>query len=95
MTSRYQQADVAAQAGLADVDWRCWSVVLLKPDCLERDLVEAVLDRITACAQIVARDIVTATQAQIFTHYDDLLSAPERFAPVDVAADLCRRYVGS
>lgn len=95
MTGQYKQTYHAAETGLAGIDWRCWSVVLLKPDCLERGLTGPVLGRITACAKIVARDTVTVTQAQIFAHYDDLLADPERFAPVDVAADLRRRYVGS
>lgn len=80
---------------MATVDWSQWSVVLLKPDCLERGLVAAVLARITAHAEIVATQTVTVTRDQIFAHYDDVLLAPEQYAPVDVAADLQRRYVGS
>ena len=95
MTSRYKPTQYAAESGLGGVGWRCWSVVLLKPDCLERGLTGPVLCRIAASAKIVARDTVTVTQEQIFAHYDDLLADPERFAPVDVAADLRRRYVGS
>lgn len=76
------------------VDWRRWSVVLLKPDCLQRGLVETVLARIATRARLIARRTVTVNQSQIFTHYDDLFVAPERLAPVDVAADLRRRYVG-
>jgi nucleoside-diphosphate kinase len=80
---------------LSAVDWSRWSVVLLKPDCLERGLVAAVLARIAVHADIVAAQTVTVTREQIFAHYDDMLLAPEQYTPVDVAADLQRRYVGS
>jgi nucleoside-diphosphate kinase len=80
---------------VAAMDWFRWSVVLLKPDCLERGLVGAVLARIAAHAEIVATQTVTVTREQIYAHYDDMLLAPEQYAPVDVAADLHRRYVGS
>jgi nucleoside-diphosphate kinase len=75
-------------------DWSAWSIVLLKPDCLERGLSEAVLARIAEHAIIVERQVVTVTEAQIFAHYDDLLEEPGRVAPVDPATDLRRRYVG-
>jgi nucleoside-diphosphate kinase len=75
-------------------DWSAWSVVLLKPDCLERGLVDEVLDRIAPHAAIIARQVVTVTEAQMFAHYDDLLQHPEWVAPVDPGTDLRRRYVG-
>lgn len=87
--------DDAAQASSLDrTDWSAWSVILLKPDCLERGLAEQVLARIAAHAAIVAWQTAAVTEAQIFAHYDDLLREPERVTPVDVAADLRRRYAG-
>jgi nucleoside-diphosphate kinase len=80
---------------LAGVDWSRWSVVLLKPDCLERGLVAPVLARVVAHALIVATQAVTVSTDQIFAHYEDMLLAPQQYAPVDVPADLQRRYVGS
>ncbi|HET6288753.1 MAG TPA: nucleoside-diphosphate kinase [Amycolatopsis sp.] len=75
------------------VDWARWSVVLLKPDCLERDLVRPVLARIAPVARVVAADRVTVEDWQIFTHYWDLFVHRHRL-DVDVAACLRRRYVG-
>jgi nucleoside-diphosphate kinase len=81
--------------GILDAtDWSAWSVVFLKPDCLERGLVDEVLYRIASHAAIVARQVVTVTEAQIFAHYDDLLQHPEWVTPIEPAADLRRRYVG-
>lgn len=81
-------------AALARVDWSCWTVVLLKPDCLQRGLVDDVLAWIRSEVDVIARQQVTVTEAQIFAHYDDLFDRPERFYPVDVATDLRRCYVG-
>jgi nucleoside-diphosphate kinase len=47
---------------LLAVDWSRWSVVLLKPDCLERGLVAAVLTRIAVHADIVAAQTATVTR---------------------------------
>ncbi|RJL24037.1 hypothetical protein D5H75_31485 [Bailinhaonella thermotolerans] len=81
-------------ARLQQIDWHRWSIILLKPDCLQRGLVEPVLARCAEHVQIIAQETVVVTQAQIFAHYDDLLRAPERLAPIDVPADLRRCYVG-
>lgn len=78
----------------ATIDWTRWSVILLKPDCLRRGLVEEVLSKVAAEVEIVARQATLVTQTQIFAHYDDLLADPGRFHPVNVAADLRRGYVG-
>ncbi|WP_161780851.1 nucleoside-diphosphate kinase [Amycolatopsis orientalis] len=75
------------------VDWSRWSVVLLKPDCVERGLVRPVLARVGAAARIVAAERVTVTDWQIFTHYWDLFVHRHRL-DVDVAACLRARYVG-
>ncbi|MFD8497702.1 nucleoside-diphosphate kinase [Amycolatopsis sp. NPDC059657] len=75
------------------VDWSRWTVVLLKPDCLERDLVEAVLRRIGAEVTLVAVERVTVADWQIFIHYWDLFVYRHRL-DVDVAACLRHRYCG-
>ncbi|MDT3442927.1 MULTISPECIES: nucleoside-diphosphate kinase [unclassified Pseudofrankia] len=77
------------------VDWTAWSVVLLKPDCVARDLVEEVLGWIAAEATIVDQRIVLPSEDQIFAHYADLLTTRRAyFTWVDVPADLRRTYVG-
>lgn len=75
------------------VDWSRWTVVLLKPDCLERDLVQAVLNRVTEEIALVAIERATVADWQIFIHYWDLLVFRHRL-DVDVAACLRDRYVG-
>jgi nucleoside-diphosphate kinase len=79
----------------AAADWTAWSVVLLKPDCLARGLMDQVLDAVSAEATLVDRRIVTPTETQIFAHYDDLLTTRRAyFTWVDVPADLRATYVG-
>jgi nucleoside-diphosphate kinase len=79
----------------AAVDWTAWSVVLLKPDCLARGLMDQVLDAVSAEAPLIDRRIVAPTEAQIFAHYDDLLTTRRAyFTWVDVPADLRSTYVG-
>jgi nucleoside-diphosphate kinase len=75
------------------VDWSRWSVVLLKPDCVQRGLVPAVLARIRQVVQIRAVHAVTVTQEQIFAHYDDLFPRGAEIG-VDVGAELRRIHVG-
>jgi nucleoside-diphosphate kinase len=75
-----------------DVDWRCWTVILLKPDCVERGLVEDVLDVLRKDVCIVAQRAVTVTETQIMCHYADLIEDPDLFA-IDVRAELRRMYV--
>jgi nucleoside-diphosphate kinase len=78
-----------------DVDWTWWSVVLLKPDCVARDLVNPVLAQVSAEVAVVDRRIITATEDQIIAHYTDLLTARlAYFTWVDVATDLRREYAG-
>lgn len=68
-------------------------MVLLKPDCLRRGLVTAVLDRVQREVDIVAAEGTTVADWQIFTHYWDLLAFRHRL-DVDVAECLRRLYVG-
>lgn len=76
-----------------DTDWDRLSVVLLKPDCLRRRLVDQVLGRISAAAQILARRSVTVADWQIHVHYHDLLLNRDTFAGIDIAECLHRAYV--
>lgn len=57
-----------------DVDWTCWTVVLLKPDCIAGGLVEPVLTWVGTEVTLVDQRLVTPTEQQIFAHYDDLLT---------------------
>lgn len=66
---------------------------MLKPDCLRRDLVDVVLDRIAAEGEIVVRETVTVHDWQIFVHYWDLLVDGDWFM-VDVADYLRRYFIG-
>ncbi|MFC7273790.1 nucleoside-diphosphate kinase [Paractinoplanes rhizophilus] len=78
-----------------DVDWTRWTVVLLKPDCIARSLVEPVLTWVSTEVTLVDQRLVTPTEQQIFAHYDDLLTTRRaHFTWVDVPADLRRTYVG-
>lgn len=77
------------------VDWARWTVVLLKPDCVARGLIEPVLTWVGTAVTLVDQRIVTPTEEQVFAHYEDLLTTRRRhFTWVDVAADLRRTYVG-
>jgi len=77
------------------VDWSRWSVVLLKPDCVARRLVAPVLTWIGQHVTVVDQRTVIPTEAQIFAHYNDLLTTRlAHFTWVDVAEDLRRTYVG-
>jgi nucleoside-diphosphate kinase len=78
-----------------DVDWTRWTVVLLKPDCVARGLVDPVLTWVGTEVTLVDQRLVTPTEQQIFTHYDDLLTTRRaHFTWVDVPTDLRRTYVG-
>lgn len=78
-----------------DVDWTCWTVVLLKPDCVDRGIVDPVLTWVGTEVTLVDHRVVNPTEQQIFAHYDDLLTTRRsHFTWVDVPADLRRTYVG-
>lgn len=90
----------AASEGTAStanaIDWARWTVILLKPDCLRRGLVDAVLNRVGRAVAISAVRTVTVTEEQVFAHYDDMLP-PEVSAAfgLDVRAELRRIFVGN
>jgi nucleoside-diphosphate kinase len=74
------------------IDWDHWTVILLKPDCLTRNLLSPVLSMIEQHLTVQHVTKVFPTEAQIFTHYADM---PPRSAELgrDVAAELRRIYV--
>jgi len=75
------------------IDWTRWSVIYLKPDCLERGLVGEVLARIARHVQVSAVRQVRVTRTQIYAHYTDLFPRQEEIG-VDIAAELDRMHVG-
>jgi nucleoside-diphosphate kinase len=76
-----------------EVDWSRWTVILLKPDCLARDLVETVLAWVGRHVRVAGLRVVEVTEEQIFAHYDDILDLSARLG-VDVPGELRRIYVG-
>lgn len=82
---------------LDDVDWSLWSVVLLKPDCIQRSLCDPVLDLIAEDLTVVEHRHITPTWEQISTHYDDMLSGPRATTITwcDMETELRSRYVGA
>jgi nucleoside-diphosphate kinase len=78
---------------LGGVDWSRYSVVLLKPDCLRRNLTTQVLDRIATVGEIIAQQTVVVADWQIHVHYSDLLVDSDWFK-VDVAEYLRSFYIG-
>lgn len=96
MTAPPAPRDSAASTRADVLDWAEWTVILLKPDCLRRGLVEQVLQRVGHAVTVSAVRTVTATEEQVFAHYDDML-APEisRAFGLDVRAELRRIFVGN
>ncbi|WP_220183387.1 nucleoside-diphosphate kinase [Sphaerisporangium album] len=80
---------------MSPVDWSRWTVILLKPDCVARGLVDDVLAWVAREVTVTGQKTLTVTSEQIFAHYDDML-APHLSAEFgfDIAADLRRLYVG-
>lgn len=74
-------------------DWSCWTVILLKPDCLARQLTRPVLAMAGAYVRVVVQRTVCPTQEQTFGHYADILPLSAEIG-VDVPAELRRIYVG-
>lgn len=75
------------------VAWSRFTVVLLKPDCLQRHLDDAILDRVRGSVDVVAAQRVTVADWQIFVHYWDLIVDRDWFT-IDVVGCLRRKYVG-
>lgn len=75
------------------VDWDCWSVILCKPDAVDRGLVDDILNRLTLNgAQLIARTGVTVKPWQIHVHYWDLLVDRDWFTGRDIPACLDSEY---
>lgn len=92
-----QRNATAPLPALETFDWSLWSVVLLKPDCIERGLCEPVLDLISHELSVVDHRHLTPTWEQISSHYDDMLEGP-RAATItwcDMETELRSRYVGT
>lgn len=87
----------SAVTGEADVvDWAKWTVILLKPDCLRRGLVEKVLHQVGRTVTVSAVRTVNPTEEQVFAHYDDMLAPEISLAlGLDVPAELRRIFVGN
>ncbi|MEV6370157.1 nucleoside-diphosphate kinase [Micromonospora musae] len=77
-----------------NVDWSRWTVILLKPDCLQRGLLNEVLNWCGQLVTIVDRRTVIPAEEQIFAHYDDMLPLSEQIGR-DVPAELRRIFIGS
>jgi nucleoside-diphosphate kinase len=79
---------------LDSIDWNRWSVILLKPDAVERGLADDVLRRVEAVVPVTGRRDVTVADWQIFVHYWDMLVNRDAFDDLDIPACLRRMYVG-
>lgn len=79
--------------GFTPFDWDRWSVVLLKPDCLRRNLVGPVMNMIAQEFRIIAETSPVVTEEQIMAHYADMLPRSEELGR-DVATELRRIFVG-
>lgn len=91
MTRRYDGKPGSVLAGVA---WDRYTVILLKPDCLARGLVDDVLACVETEVEIVVRETVVVLDAQIYAHYADIVADRDWFS-VDVIADLRRVYIGN
>ncbi|MFJ8852395.1 nucleoside-diphosphate kinase [Streptomyces sp. NPDC102437] len=77
------------------VGWSRWSVILCKPDAVERGLADEVLNRLAAPdVEILGRQDVTVAPWQIHVHYWDLLVDADWFGGRDIPACLAGLYVG-
>jgi nucleoside-diphosphate kinase len=76
-----------------DTDWSQWTVILLKPDCLARNLTGPVLAMVSQHVRVTAQRTLYPTYDQVFTHYADILPLSAELG-VDVAAELRRIYLG-
>jgi nucleoside-diphosphate kinase len=79
----------------AGIPFERWAVVLVKPDAVERGLVDAVLERIAgAGVDVRARTEVVAEAWQAHVHYWDLLVDADHFPDRDIPACLDAEYAG-
>ncbi len=81
--------------GLLESDFDTCSVILCKPDAVERGLVDAVLERIEAAGVSVRLRVdVTVQPWQAHVHYWDLLVDADYFPDRDIPACLDDAYAG-
>ena len=78
---------------LPRVDWAQWTVILLKPDCLARNLTQQVLAWVGREVRVVDARTLHPTQEQVFAHYDDMLPLSDQLGR-DVSGELRRIFVG-
>ncbi|RST20447.1 hypothetical protein EF908_27485 [Streptomyces sp. WAC04770] len=77
------------------IDFSRWSVILCKPDAVERGLVDAVLERIAAVGvAVTGRQDVMVQAWQAHVHYWDLLVDRDHFPGRDIPACLDAVYAG-
>ncbi|WP_238011605.1 nucleoside-diphosphate kinase [Dactylosporangium sp. AC04546] len=81
------------QRSARTVSWADWTVVLLKPDCVRRGLVEPVLAWVEEAVRLVDVRRVKPSTEQVFAHYDDMLLLSEELGR-NVPAELRRIFVG-
>jgi thymidylate synthase len=93
MTITPRAAPTSSDEMATGVDWSLWTVILLKPDCLARNLVRPVLAMAAQHVGITTERVVYPTVEQVFTHYADILPLSAELG-VDVAAELRRIYLG-
>ena len=93
MNARPEDGHLSDADPLACVDWACWSVIYLKPDCLRRRLTAPILAWISQVAQVSGVTEVTVTREQIHAHYADLFGLDQEIG-ADVIAELDRLHVG-
>jgi nucleoside-diphosphate kinase len=79
--------------GRSPVDWAQWSVIYLKPDCVQRGLTDQVLAWIGEVVKVSAATPVTVTRTKIYAHYADLFPRQQEIG-VDIATELDRMHVG-
>jgi nucleoside-diphosphate kinase len=91
MTSPSSADDVGIR--LPAISWADWTVILLKPDCVARGLVEPVLTWVGQVLTVVDVRTIWPTEQQIFAHYDDMVPLSAQLGR-DVPAELRRIYVG-
>src|SRR5579859_2267218 len=91
MTAALRSASAAVAP--TQPDWSHWTVILLKPDCLARNLTGPVLGMVGQHVRVTARHTLYPTIEQVFTHYADILPLSAELG-VDVAAELRRIYLG-
>ena len=93
MTTTPRAAPTPSDETVTGVDWSQWTVILLKPDCLARNLVRPVLAMAAQHVRITTERIVYPTAEQVFTHYADIVPLSAELG-VEVAAELRRIYLG-